>query len=224
MATTTRIPLDGRVRRRRAGRLVASAVAASALVAVVAACGSSSSSSSSSTSGSATAGSWTYPNGDLANTRVADGSTISADNVDTLNQAWSHPLKGKSSMFGSFAAIPIVQDGVVYLQDLQSNVFALDLKTGALKWRHVVNRPDVGPNGVAVADGKVFAADPKSAFALDAATGKKVWSNDGLVGKNGIGFTIQPQVADGRVYISTATQPGGGVTRTPARACGASRR
>jgi outer membrane protein assembly factor BamB len=62
-----------------------------------------------------------------------------------------------------------------------------------------------------VADGKVFAADPKSAFALDAATGKKVWSNDNLVGKKGIGFTIQPQVADGRVYISTATQPGGGV-------------
>ena len=128
-----------------------------------------------------------------------------------LNQAWTHRLNVKGSSFGAFAAMPVVQDGVVYLQDLGSNVFALDLETGALKWEHKVDRPDVGPNGVAVADGKVFAADSKSAFALDAATGKPVWSNDGLAAKGGVGFTIQPQVADGRVYISTATQPGGGI-------------
>ncbi|MGE0027316.1 MAG: PQQ-binding-like beta-propeller repeat protein [Thermoleophilia bacterium] len=212
---TTAAPPNGRSRGRHARRALAATAAAALLALGLTACGgdddSAQGTSGATTSGAAATGQWAYPNGDIANTRVAQGTNISSQNVTQLNQAWTHPLNVKGTSFGAFAAMPVVQDGVVYLQDLGSNVFALDLETGALKWEHKVNLPDVGPNGVAVADGKVFAADPKSAFALDAATGEQVWSNDTLVGKGGVGFTIQPQVADGRVYISTATQPGGGI-------------
>ena len=38
------------------------------------------------------AGSWPYPNGDLANTRDAAGSTISSANVAGLQQAWTFRL------------------------------------------------------------------------------------------------------------------------------------
>jgi len=160
---------------------------------------------------STTAGDWAYPNSDLGNTRVADGSTISAANVSQLQQAWAYKLNVKGAPFGTFASTPVVQSGVVYLQDLGSNVLALDLASGKVIWSHQEKLPDVGPNGVAVDNGMVFAATPKSVFALDSGTGKLVWRNSSLVGKHGIGFTIQPQASGGRVYISTATQPGGGV-------------
>src|ERR1700722_20195598 len=58
------------------------------------------------------AGSWPYPNGDLANTRDAAGSRISAANVGTLREAWTFKLTGTAatgvSYAGSLAAAPVV--------------------------------------------------------------------------------------------------------------------
>jgi alcohol dehydrogenase (cytochrome c) len=49
-------------------------------------------------------------------------------------------------------------------------------------------------------------------FALNAKTGKKVWRDDHLLTKGQGSFEIQPQVADGRVYLASAygSGPGGG--------------
>ncbi|MFY9782428.1 MAG: PQQ-binding-like beta-propeller repeat protein [Acidimicrobiales bacterium] len=165
-------------------------------------------------------GSWPYSNGDLANTRDAVGSTITLANVSTLKKAWSFELSGKAAKsvggFGTLAANPIVVNGVVYIQDLHSNVYALSLATGKLLWSYIVNKPELsgpGPNGVAVVGGVVYGATPKSVFALSATTGQKVWSNDKLL-KSGQGtIGIQPQVANGRVYLASqyGHVPGGGV-------------
>jgi PQQ-like domain len=76
---------------------------------------------------------------------------------------------------GSFAAAPVVVDSVVYIQDLDCNVYALPLATGKLLWEHQVNMPEVsgpGPNGVAVGGGRVYGTTPHTVFALRAATGK----------------------------------------------------
>jgi alcohol dehydrogenase (cytochrome c) len=166
------------------------------------------------------AGSWPYPNGDLSNTRDAGGSTITLANVSTLKKAWSFKLSGKATKgvggYGTLAANPVVVNGVVYIQDLHSNVYALSLATGKLLWSYAVNKNELsgpGPNGVAVANGTVYGATPKSVFALNATTGKKVWSNDHLL-KSGQGtFGIQPEVADGRVYLASqyGHVPGGGL-------------
>jgi len=79
-------------------------------------------------------GAWTYPNGDLANTRDAVGSVISSANVSRLREAWSFRLTGTAakgvSDLGSLAAAPVVAGGVVYLQDLDANVYAISLATG----------------------------------------------------------------------------------------------
>jgi alcohol dehydrogenase (cytochrome c) len=167
-----------------------------------------------------TSGSWPYPNGDLANTRVAATSTISAANVSRLRQAWTFQLTGEAasgvSGYGSLAAAPIVMDGVVYLQDLYANVYALSLRTGHLKWEYQVNSPEQsgpGPDGVAVAGGVVYGDSSTAAFAVSAATGKPVWVDRNLLTRDQGKFEIQPQVAAGRVYLASAygLGPGGGV-------------
>ena len=167
-----------------------------------------------------TAGSWPYANGDLANNRVATGSTISATNVSRLSPVWTFKLTGKAAAGvltdGSLTASPIVQNGVVYLQDLDSNVYALSLATGKLQWEYRCDQPEKsgpGPNGVAVADGKVYGLTPTAAFALSAGTGRTIWVNSDLLRSNQGTFGIQPQVADGRVYLASqlGSAPGGGV-------------
>jgi outer membrane protein assembly factor BamB len=167
-----------------------------------------------------TPGSWPYSNGDLANTRVAVGSTISQVNVSQLKERWSFKLRGdaaeKVGGYGPLAAGPIVVNGVVYMQDLHSNVYALTLATGRLLWEYVVNKPELsgpGPNGVAVVDGTVYAASPHTAFALTAATGKQIWVNKKLLKRHQGTFGIQPAVANGRVYLASqyGSGSGGGV-------------
>ncbi len=165
-------------------------------------------------------GSWSDPNADLANTREAIGSTISAANVSGLAPAWSFRLTGTAAAgvapYGSLAANPIVQDRTVYIQDLDSNVYALALATGKLDWEYRCNQPErsgPGPNGVAVADGRVYGLSPTAAFSLSATTGRTIWVDRHLLATGQGTLGIQPQVADGRVYLASqyGSGPGGGV-------------
>ncbi len=97
-------------------------------------------------------------------------------------------------------------DGVVYVQDLSSNVFALDLTTGKVLWRRLFAATNPGPNGLAVTGGRVFGATDSSAFALDAATGRPLWRHF-LVTPAARYVDIAPQVADGLVFVSTIGLP-----------------
>ena len=165
------------------------------------------------------AGSWPYPNADLANTRDAAGSAISSTNVASLQQAWTFRLPASlvtsGPGFGSLTATPVVTNGVVYLQDLGSNVYALDLATGQVKWEYQVSSKIVGagPNGVAVAGGVVYGDTMTTVFALNAGTGKTIWVDRNLLSDGQGLFGFQPQVANGRVYLASSigTGPGGGV-------------
>jgi outer membrane protein assembly factor BamB len=199
----------------------AAAAAAGAAALLATACSSSPSSPTTRafTGAGKPSGTWAYPNGNLANTRVAD-TTIDAANVPSLREAWSFHLSGTAAAgvhgAGSFAATPVVVDGVVYAQDLDANVYAISLATGKLRWEYPVNVPEAsgpGPDGVAVADGVVYGDTSTSVFALNAATGKVIWTDDGLLTSGQGSFEIQPQVAGGRVYLASAygSGPGGGV-------------
>ena len=199
----------------------AAAAAAVATVLLAAACTSSQPSPTTSkfTGAGTPSGSWADPNGNLENTRVAD-TTISAANVSSLREAWSFHLTGTAAAgvrgSGSFAATPVVVDGVVYLQDLDANVYAISLATGKLRWEYPVNLPEAsgpGPDGVAVAGGVVYGDTSTAVFALNAATGKVLWTDNGLLTSGQGSFEIQPQVSGGRVYLASAygSGPGGGV-------------
>ena len=165
-------------------------------------------------------GSWAYPNGDLDNTRDAVGAQISSSNIASLKEAWTFKLAGTAatgvSYAGSLAAAPVVVDGVVYLQDLYANVYAISLSTGKLRWEYQANlaeKSGPGPDGVAVANGVVYGDTSTAAFALNADTGKVIWNDGGLLNSGQGAFEIQPAVAAGRVYLASAygSGPGGGV-------------
>jgi outer membrane protein assembly factor BamB len=184
------------------------ALLAAVLVAALAGCGSSSSGDDVEFTGSG------YPGVDAANTREAKGP-IDSSNVTKLQLAWSLPLTAQST-FGSHSSSPVIAGGVVYSQDLESNVQAIDVESGEQLWIKKYGEADQGPNGVVVADGLVFGATPEAAFALDQSTGKEVWSTP-LVTRSGEGIDMAPGYHDGLVYVSTvpltATElyPGGGV-------------
>jgi len=165
------------------------------------------------------AGSWLYPNGNLDNTRDAAGAAISSANVAGLQQAWTFKLPPSlvtsGPGFGSLAATPIVANGVVYLQDLGDNVYALALATGKLQWEYRVSSKIVegGPNGVALAGGVLYGDTTSTVFALSAATGKAIWVDRDLLSSAQGTFGIQPLVANGRIYLASSigTGPTGGI-------------
>lgn len=143
-----------------------------------------------------------YPNGDLSNTRNAK-STITAQTVGELKPAWTLPLgKESQSQYGSYASTPVVVNGVVYSQDLASNVSALDLKSGEVLWKKMYERPDQGPNGVTVADGFVIGGTADSLFLLDQRSGAELWRGKAATNK-GEGVDMAPGYYDGTAYIST---------------------
>ena len=164
--------------------------------------------------------SWPYANGDLANSRDVIGSNITSANVSQLKVAWTFKIPGKAAKsyfeLGLLVANPVVVDGVAYLQDINSNVYAISLLTGKLAWEYYIDKPLIsgpGPNGVAVADGVVFGLTPKTAFALSATSGDVIWVDKNLLKKGQGTFGMQPQAANGRVYIASqyGSGPGGGV-------------
>ncbi|MDQ2811638.1 MAG: PQQ-binding-like beta-propeller repeat protein [Actinomycetota bacterium] len=198
-----------------------SAVAGAALVVVaaLAAGGCSSSRSSSSTltcpskhgtpvTGNTPAGTgrpapgWTLPGADLANTRDV-ASAITSTNVSKLGVAWTVPLTMSTiHTDGAYASTPVIVNGVVYAQDLDSDVLAISLATGKVVWTHDYSSPNGGPDGVNVADGVVYAATAKSAVALDAATGAQLWSRT-LISNDYEGIAMAPGYNHGTVYVST---------------------
>ena len=160
--------------------------------ALAAGCGSSSSSSGGEPSFTGDA----YPGVDLASTRLVE-SRIYSGNVNRLKQVWSIPIEGKGA-FGSYASTPAIVNGVVYSQDLESNVSAIDLESGEILWDTKFKSPSHGPNGLAVAEGRVYGATNSAAFALDQKTGKEVWLT-----RLGGSVDMAPGVNDGKAYVST---------------------
>jgi outer membrane protein assembly factor BamB len=141
-----------------------------------------------------------YPNGDTSNTRHAAGA-IASGNVSTLQTAWTLPLLARSE-YGSYSSTPIVVNGVIYSQELNSNVQAISLKTGKVIWTKTFESPDQGPNGLVVAAGKVYGATTNAAFALNEKTGEEIWSAT-LVRNEHEGIDMAPGYHDGIVYVST---------------------
>ena len=150
---------------------------------------------------------WPTPQGNLAAHRAAADSPIAAANVGRLEVAWRLPLTA-DGFFGSVTAIPIVVGETVYLQDTESNVFALDRATGAIRWRHDYGALTGGPNGVAVGYGLVFGGTGLNAeaFALDGATGAEVWRVKLTPNPNEFVF-MQPLVYDNVVYSAPRRGP-----------------
>jgi outer membrane protein assembly factor BamB len=146
---------------------------------------------------------WAAPNADPANTRHV-GGPIDASSVGQLKPAWAVPLKS------FYAATPVIVDGVAYTEDLQSNVYAIDVESGKLLWSKDYNQSDTGPNGVNVADGRVYGVLPDYAFALDAQSGRELWRTK-LSRLESELVVMTPGEHDGNVYVSTVPEVAGAI-------------
>jgi outer membrane protein assembly factor BamB len=192
--------------RRKPTTFLASAAVLAATIMAVAACGSGGKTSSTpvATTNPADHNSalttWTLPGADAQNTRNV-GGPINASNVSTLGVAWTLPITAHSA-FGAYATTPVVANGVLYTQDLASNVQAINFTSGKVIWTHKYNSPNEGPNGVTFANGNLYGATQRAAFALDAATGKQLWIKT-LVRNASEGIDMAPGYNDGTVYVST---------------------
>jgi outer membrane protein assembly factor BamB len=161
--------------------------------------GGSSSDSSSSGSGETSLSGDGWPGVDAAATRNAEGE-IDGKNASELEAAWSLPSKAQST-YGAYATSPVIANGVIYIQDLESAVQAVNLESGEVEWTWQSESATQGPNGVTVADGKVFGATASEAFALDQATGKELWSVP--IAESPLAIDMAPGYSDGLVYVST---------------------
>jgi quinohemoprotein ethanol dehydrogenase len=151
---------------------------------------------------------WITQGGDAGKSHHSRLTDISPANVATLGLAWVANL-GTNRVL---EATPVVIDGIMYASGVAGRAYAFDAATGTELWRFEpeidmqVNRTvccDMANRGVAVAGGKVYvAALDAKLYALDAKTGKVVWSADTADGSGrGINSTGAPEVAGGVVVI-----------------------
>ena len=144
---------------------------------------------------------------------------VRRETVARLGLAWHKPIgKDRERMQGT----PLVIDGVMYVTNSWSVVFALNARTGAELWRFdpETNRESirysccggVANRGVAVYAGRIYVATYDGRLiALDAATGALVWDVDTwhptALGRFNI--TGAPRVAAGKVFIGQGSSESG---------------
>jgi alcohol dehydrogenase (cytochrome c) len=75
---------------------------------------------------------WMLPARSYSGNREVEESEIGPQNLNQLKVAWTFMLPGSDPV----ETAPIVWDGIVYVTSGQDDVFALDAKTGEVKWQY----------------------------------------------------------------------------------------
>ena len=104
-------------------------------------------------------------------------------------------------------AAPIVHDGVMFVATPGSQVIAIEAATGTVLWRYRrrSGRPSsigIRPPAASPSGDKVFlAASDAVLMALDARTGRTVWSTPVADNRGGHYMSLAPLVANGKVLV-----------------------
>jgi len=145
---------------------------------------------------------WTTYGGDSANTRHSALNQINTGNVERLKVAWALQLGSLRSQ----ESTPLVIGDTLYVTSSHGpkNVFAVNAKTGEVRWRYSPEIPagidqyaccDVNNRGVAYANGKVFFGRLDGQLvALDARTGKELWKTAVIDYTGGSVITSPPTI------------------------------
>lgn len=154
---------------------------------------------------------WIMPSKDYAQTRYSTLNQINPSNAGKLQVAWTFSV---GSNHGQEAA-PIVVGDVMYVVGAYPNeLFALDATTGDLKWKYSP-RVDPSSQGVACCDvvnrgevyynGKIFYNTlDNHTVAVDAKTGKEVWSVSLGEITRGQTLTMAPTAAHGKIFVGNS--------------------
>ena len=154
---------------------------------------------------------WVSYGRDYAETHHSPLAQIDQSNVSRLGLAWSVEVGSE----GKIETTPIVFNGVLYGTSTWSQIYAIDVRTGRLKWKWdpaIVRgmyeasgpRPCCGPvnRGVAIYDGRVYAGLLDGRLvALDADTGAPIWAVQTTPPGSDYSITGAPRVIKGKVVI-----------------------
>jgi len=155
---------------------------------------------------------WVSPTGDYANTRYSSLKQITTENVSKLAPTWSF----STGVLRGHEGAPLVLGDVMYIHTPFPNiVYALDLNhDGKILWKYEPKQdPAVVPvmccdtvnRGLAYADGKIFLAQADTTLiALDAKSGKLVWSVKNGDASKGQTSTAAPHVFKDKVLVGIA--------------------
>jgi lanthanide-dependent methanol dehydrogenase len=152
---------------------------------------------------------WVMPAGNYANTRHSTLKQITAANVGKLQVAWTF----STGVLRGHEGAPLVIGDVMYLHGPFPNpVYALDLAhENKILWKYeAVQDPTVIPvmccdtvnRGLSYADGKIFLSQADTTLvALDAKTGKVVWSQKNGDPSKGETSTGAPVIIKDKVLV-----------------------
>ena len=170
-------------------------------------------------SSSAEPGSWLTYGQNFKEQRFSELTQINTNTITRLGLAWTKQV-GDYNM--RMQGTPLVVDGVMYVSNGWSVIYALDATTGEEIWKYdpEVDRSYIrlaccGPahnRGVAVYEGKVFVGTfDGRLIAVDANTGKEVWNIDTYIpeGLGRFNITGAPRAAAGKVYIGQGSGESG---------------
>jgi len=142
--------------------------------------------------------------------RFSPLNQINEETVGKLGLAWSREL----NITRGLEATPMVEDGVIYITGSWSVVYAIDAKTGELRWTYDPKVPrahalficcDVVNRGVALYKGKVYVGTlDDRLIALDEHSGTPVWSVSTADSTEPYSITSAPRIAKGMVVIGNA--------------------
>ncbi len=152
-------------------------------------------------------GEWARHGFDLSEDRFSPLDQIKPDNVAGLKLAWFHDLDTNRGQ----EATPIMVGGKLYTTSAWSKVQAFEAATGKLLWTYDPKVPgetgvkgccDVVNRGVAVERGKVYLGTFDGRLvALDANTGKELWSVVTVDQSQPYTVTGAPRLVKGKVII-----------------------
>ncbi|MEW8624321.1 MAG: lanthanide-dependent methanol dehydrogenase XoxF5 [Candidatus Thiodiazotropha sp.] len=152
---------------------------------------------------------WVMPNGNYASTRYSELNQITANNVKDLQVAWTF----STGVLRGHEGGPLVMGDVMYIHTpFPNKVFALDLnEDGRIIWKYEPRQDtsvipvmccDTVNRGLAYGDGKIILSQADTTLvALDAKTGKKIWSVKNGDPSKGETSTAAPMVVKDKVYI-----------------------
>jgi alcohol dehydrogenase (cytochrome c) len=132
---------------------------------------------------------------------------ITSDNVADLVPVWTF----STGVISGHQAPPQVNDGVMFVTTPESQVLALDARTGDLMWRYVrqlpadIRRGHRTNRGVGLYGDLVFVtAQDAHVVALDATSGEVVWDQPVEDYRLGYYMTMAPLIANGKVLVGVS--------------------
>ncbi|HVA38385.1 MAG TPA: PQQ-dependent dehydrogenase, methanol/ethanol family [Candidatus Dormibacteraeota bacterium] len=150
---------------------------------------------------------WLTYGHDYTNDRYSTLDQITTANVKNLTPAFVF----QTGVAAPFEVTPTVVGDTMYITTAYDHVFALDARTGKMKWQYTQKLGKTifccGPvnRGVAVADGKVFLGTLDGKLvALDAKTGEPDWSIQAGSNDAGYSLTMEPLVYKDTVIVGGA--------------------